>query len=118
MSGAGYRGRTRLHPKMRDANQMTKRPWIQKHEAARMGAMDAKRISSYVYSKALAGQTVTENEVAILLANSRDVLDTSRGTRRPTQDERERARYALRELAKNSRKLRKFIRFEDGGHEE
>lgn len=83
-----------------------------------MGAMDARRISSYVYSKALSGQTVSEAEVATFLSNSRDYVDASRGTRRPTRDERERARYALRELTKHNPKLRKCIRLEGGGHDE
>lgn len=113
-----YRAAVRIRPKLGDAKAMTRRPWLERHEAARLGAQDARRVSSFVYSKALAGQTVNETEVAILLANSRDYMDTSRGTRRPTDDERERARYALRELAKSSRKLRRFIRFEGGGHDE
>lgn len=113
----GYRCAVKLHPRMHDAKAMTRRPWLKRHEAARVGAQDAKRVSSFVFSKVLAGQTVTENEIAILLANSRDYMDTSRGTRRPTDDERERARLALRELSRHNPQLRKCILLEEADDE-
>lgn len=112
-----YRAAVRIRPKLGDAKAMTRRPWLERHEAARVGAQDARRISSYVYSKALSGQTVSQAEVAILLSNSRNFVDTSHGTRRPTRDERERARFALRELTKHNPQLRKCILLEGADDE-
>lgn len=106
---AGYRNGVRVRRGRPDASLMTRRPWLEKHEAKRQAAMDARRISSYVYARVLAGESVTLHEVAALLANCREYVDTSRGTRRPTEGECERARFALETLCKHNKQLRRFV---------
>ncbi|MBR3317958.1 MAG: hypothetical protein IKG21_09115 [Atopobiaceae bacterium] len=92
---------------------MTHRPWLDKHEAKAQGYVDARRVSSFVFGRTLLGEEVTEREVSILLANTRSRIDTMRNTRRPTKDERQRARLALEMLCANNSTLRKFVVFDD-----
>lgn len=99
-----------------DVDAMASRPWLDAQRASAQGKLDAARVTSFVYSKALAGETVTEQEVAMLLSYSRSRLDTlgrPAGSRRPTQGERERARLALEELCRVHPKLKKHIVFDD-----
>ena len=113
--GGGSRRRTRLHPARRDAETMARRPWLDAQEAGRVGREDAKRISAYCYSRALAGEDVTVVEVARLLARSRDYVTTQGGRdggTSPTKDELARARFGLQELVRRSPRLKKFIRLE------